>query len=224
MISLRYDALYISQIILSIGIIPIVRLKKSSSIACADTERKVGSSKSSLPNLRAPKEAPLSRCPKVHCALSLSRATEAGSLSRLPGLGELELLVLRPLDTGSLSSPALKSTIALMQANSCWSRFIALNPARVSRKRVTSIISSIFWGGSKGAGSKVGSICAAARRKSSRQEDSSNVSWSSMTRFVFAAKFRAQWTFKNSNLAACSHTDSDVRGGIIGIVCKFGGI
>lgn len=132
-----------SQMILSIGIIPMVRLKKSSSIACADTERRLGSSNSSLPNLRAPKEAPLSRCPSANCALSLNRATEAGSLSRLPGLGELELQVLRPLDIGSLSRPALKSTIALMQANSCWSRFIALKPARVSRKRVTSIASPI---------------------------------------------------------------------------------
>lgn len=212
-----------SQMILSIGIIPMVRLKNSSSIACALTERKLGSNNSSLPNLRvpAPKEAPLSRCPNASWALSLNRATEAGSLSRLPGLGELELLLLRLLDTGSLSKPALKSTIALIQANSCWSSCIALKPARVSRKRVTSIANPIPWGGSRGVGSRVGNICAAASRKSSRQEHSSSVSWSSITRFVPAARSRAQWTFKNNNLAACSHIDSAAIGGINGIACKF---
>lgn len=206
-----------SQIIFSIGIMPIVRLKNSSSIACADTERSVGNSSSILLNLRTPKLTPLSRCPRASCAPSLSRATDAASLSRIPGPGELEL-VLRSLDVGSFSKPDLKSTIALIQANSCWSKVIAWKPASVSRKWFTSNVSPMPCGpgGSKGAGSRAGSTCAAANRKSSRQEDSTSVSWSSRVRSVFATTSRAQCTFRNSNLAACSHMDSTVIGWMSG--------
>ena len=207
-----------SQMILSIGMTPMVRLKNSSSIAWAETERNVGSSSSNLPNLRAPNDAALSFWPRASWAPSLSLATAAGSLSRLPVLGDADPLLLLLLGNGSLSKPALNSTIALMHANSCWSRLIAWKPASVSLKRFTSTARPRPWGpgGRRAVGSNVGRICAAASRNSSRHEDSSSVSWSSMTRFVPAAKSLAQWTFRNSNLAACSQIDSAVIAGISG--------
>lgn len=198
--------------ILSIGITPIVLLKNSSSIACAETERSEGSNNNNFPNLRAPNEAPLNLCPSASCAPSLSLATAAASLNLLPVLGDVDPLLLLLLGRGSLSSPALKRTIALMQAYSCWSRLIAWKPAKVSLKRVTSTARPRPWGpgGRRGVGSNVGRIWAAASRNNSLQEDSNSVSWSSMTRFVPTARSLAQWTLRNSNLAACSQMDSAV--------------
>lgn len=83
-------ALYMSQMILSMGMTPMVLLKNSSSIAWVVTERRVGSKSNNLPNLRAPKDAPLNLWPRASWAPSLSLATAAASLSLLPVLGEAD--------------------------------------------------------------------------------------------------------------------------------------
>lgn len=96
--------LYMSHIILSMGILPIVLLKKSSSMVAADTVLRVGRSSRSLP-----KRSGWSGCAvaiyllRVSCVWSWRAATAAAStrvLSSVPGVLLLLLLLeLLPLST-----------------------------------------------------------------------------------------------------------------------------
>lgn len=90
--------LYMSHIILSMGILPIVLLKKSSSMVDADTVLSVGSSSSSLPKRSGwPGCAVAMYLLRVSCVWSWRAITAAAStrvLSSVPGVLLWELLAL----------------------------------------------------------------------------------------------------------------------------------
>lgn len=195
--------LYISQIIFTIGIFPIVFLKKSSSMTSPGTFLSVGSKRSSFPNLKGcPGCVELIYLLSVNWVSSCIAEILTGSLKTLSEVGGEE--------EDGLSKLVLNKIVARKQEYSCGSTWNCLMFTRISWNSCTFcmklVLSTCPKFGTRWGKYVMGRNWAAPNTNSSLQLSSRSKNWSLTGREVNAYRDLAHWTFMKSSLAAASQT------------------